>query len=195
MMPLEQDLKKRSLASGGRRTDLREGQGQPSRQPTAQKFLAHRFPQDRHSLVPHAIGRGPASRGQMNPAALVQLQEQGPGGHVFKLTGVRAPVPQLGQFHAHAPATPAGLGRQDPSDLSQLFRPDAPALDDFASVHRPSAWRIESKESRKKCNNLSADNSQPKPAKPPWKRSALWPSIAKLLCNSEKTEMRTFFGS
>ena len=71
MMPMEQDFKERSLASGGRRTDFREGQRQPSGEPTAQKLLAQRLLQDRHLFVPHAIGRGPAPRGQLNPAAPV----------------------------------------------------------------------------------------------------------------------------
>ena len=135
MMPMEQDLKESSLLAAARATDFGKAQGQQPGQPARQRSLAHRMFENRHSLVPHAIGRGTAPEGQMNPPALVQLQEQGPSGHVFKLAGRRAPVPQPGQFHANAPPAPIGVSRQKLLHLGQFFGPDAARLENFAFVH------------------------------------------------------------
>ena len=94
----------------------------------------------RQLLVPHPIdGRRPP-QWQFNPTSLLQLQQQGAGGHIFELADPIAPLPTTRQFSAQSPAAPIRMLRQQLPNLFHLVRPNSAALNDtlcFAHAPQP----------------------------------------------------------
>ena len=74
-------------------------------------------------------GRGfHPGRRQFNPALLLQLEQQGPRGHIFELALRRPPLPAPGQFSTEPVTTPVGLLTNQRLNLSELFGAERSAL-------------------------------------------------------------------
>ena len=85
--------------SGGS-ADFDDGEREQGSQWPLERLLSDaRFPSWR-PFLPHAIGWSAAAGRQGDEAALIELEHEGPRGHVFELADAVAPVPNGGQMDA-----------------------------------------------------------------------------------------------
>jgi len=72
----------------------------------------------------HPVWAAPPARWQLDEPALLQLQEQGAGSHVFELTHSITPMPLQSQLPGQAPAAPLRMLIKKMANLAQSGRID-----------------------------------------------------------------------
>lgn len=94
------------------------------------------FRRRRKAFAARAIARDGSPGRQLNPAALLDLEQESAGGHVFELHGKVAPVPKLSQMLSDLAAAPTGMFAEHGAHLGQFRLVDRAALNDAMIVVR-----------------------------------------------------------
>ena len=141
MMPVQQIFKAGTLAGACQRADFTDLQREQRPQVCQQRRLRDQPLGCQHPLVTHAIGGNLSARRQSDPTALLQFEQQRPGGHVFELAHGVMPVPERGQMLAQAAATPVRMRGQPLANLFQISHGNVPPLNDARFIHEPQIGR------------------------------------------------------